>query len=248
MATNQRLALTLNWKLTAFSVLLLPVLLSLGIWQMGRAQEKQTLQQSWLAEQAEPAVDYREILATAESVRRVYLEGEFYREKFWLIENKQLAGELGYQVVMPFKTQLGDWILVNRGWIKAGYYREDNPTINTTTGVHRITGTLKYPSDSRFIEHKPTEKALNWPHRLLEIDIALMAKQAGQHFEPQALLIDPDSQDALLVNWQPINMTPEKHRGYAVQWFAMAFALCVLWLATNTNILNLIKQTDKYDE
>jgi len=241
----ERLQLKPNWKLTVFSVLLLPVLLSLGFWQLSRAQEKQTLQQSWLNEQAKPAIHYRDRLQADVGVRRAYAEGTFTSSQYWLIENKQQDGMLGYHVVMPFKTVRGDWLLVNRGWVKAGIYREDNPSMVSLVGNMRITGTLKNPSDSVFIEHENNERVHSWPYRLLEVDIALMSKQFGEPFAPTLLLLDADSPGALLVDWQPINMTPQKHQGYAVQWFTMAFVLLVLWVATNTNILTFAKQIDK---
>jgi cytochrome oxidase assembly protein ShyY1 len=35
-------------------------------------------------------------------------------------------------------------------------------------------------------------------------------------------------------NWSVVSTTPEKHRGYAVQWFAMATALVLLYFYYST--------------
>ncbi len=232
----EKFAFKLQWKITLFTALFLPVLISLGFWQLSRAKEKETLQQSWLDEQAQPAVHYRELLDVEHTYRRVYLQGQYDSEHHWLVENKILAGKLGYNVVSPFKSDLGDWLLVNRGWVAASAYREDDPSVTTPAQKIRLTGTLIKPSDSRFIEHKP-ELMANWPHRLLEIDFPLMTEQLQQNLEHKLILIDADSPGAMSVQWQPVNMSAEKHRGYALQWFAMAFALLVLWFVTNTNML-----------
>lgn len=227
-----------NWKITLFSVLLLPLLISLGFWQLSRAQQKETLQQSWLEEQALPPVHYRELLdrENASGARRVFAEGSFDTQKYWLVENKILAGKLGYHLVAPFYTEYQDWLLVNLGWVPADAYREVNPEVIIPAGKLRISGTLRTPSDSRFIEQKPDNSG-EWPFRLLEIDFPLMNDQYGKPFETRVIFADADSPGAQLVSWQPINMTPERHRGYALQWFAMAFALLVLWFVTNTNVL-----------
>ena len=39
-----------------------------------------------------------------------------------------------------------------------------------------------------------------------------------------------------------VNVTPAKHTGYAVQWFAMAFALGIIFIFFNTNLAELLKR------
>ena len=41
---------------------------------------------------------------------------------------------------------------------------------------------------------------------------------------------------ALTIDWPVINVTPEKHTAYAVQWFAMALVLLLLYLWRSTNV------------
>ena len=47
---------------------------------------------------------------------------------------------------------------------------------------------------------------------------------------PVTLRINEMAPGALPRYWPATNMTPEKHTGYAVQWFTMAFAVTVAWL------------------
>ena len=240
MAGDGKFTFQLNGKLTLFSLLLLPILLSLGFWQLSRAQEKLTLQESWQTQQALPPKAYSPDDRQIDS-RRVYVEGRFNTQHYWLLEHRMLDGRLGYEVVMAFSlTHEGDTLLVNRGWVPAGQYREDNPTLTTPKGTIRIAGTLKIPSDSAFIEQAKSLRQ-SWPQRLLEVDVELMAQQVQHSLAKNILLLDADSPGALLTNWQPINMSAEKHWGYAVQWFAMALALCILWVFSNSNVWTLIK-------
>lgn len=220
-----------NWKISLFCLVLFPLLMALGFWQLSRAQYKQTLQQTWQREQALVPVHYRQIVDTHNNARRVYAEGHFDGEKYWLLENKMMAGRLGYEVVVPFQTHYNDWLLVNTGWVAADAYRQVNPQITVPSGEKRITGTFKKPSDSVFIGEQSSEDS--WPHRLLEIDFVLMSRSYGQSFENSIILLDADSAGAQLVHWQPVSLPSERHRGYAIQWFAMAFALLTLWGVTS---------------
>lgn len=235
---TEKLRFRLNWKVTLLTLVLLPVLVSLGFWQLSRAEEKQTIQQSWEHQQALPP-EPLEHWSAGQANRRVVVSGEFDDRAEWLLENRILDGRLGYEVVMPLRTASG-LLLVNRGWVAAGEYRADNPVIDTPRGELRLTGTLKTPSDSRFIEQSDTG-AVSWPYRLLELDTALMSAQLGEPLDTRVLLLDADSPAALTVNWLPVNMSAAKHQGYAVQWFAMALALSLLWLVSNTNIVALLR-------
>jgi cytochrome oxidase assembly protein ShyY1 len=48
--------------------------------------------------------------------------------------------------------------------------------------------------------------------------------------------IDSGQPGALEVDWQVINVSPAKHHGYAVQWFAMALALAVIFGFRSSNL------------
>ena len=52
----------------------------------------------------------------------------------------------------------------------------------------------------------------------------------GRPLFPYSVRLDAGQPGALRVDWEPINTQPEKHTGYAVQWFAMAIALVLFWV------------------
>jgi surfeit locus 1 family protein len=45
--------------------------------------------------------------------------------------------------------------------------------------------------------------------------------------------LDADEPDGFLRDWRPQLLSPEKHLGYAMQWFAMALALVVIYVVVN---------------
>ena len=236
MSGRYRLSFQFNWKITAFTLLMLPILIGLGVWQLQRAQQKQTIQEHWLQQQALPPVAMSQLdQRSSMQFRRVIAEGDFIDDRYWLLENKFYNQQWGYQVVMAFRTRDDRYIVVNRGWVAGSAYRDQLPEFSIPPHSTRIVGTVANPSKMVLVDESQSA-LVSWPHLLLEIDIDVMARQLGQPLQPFVLRLDADSPGALAVAWQPINMTPARHRGYAIQWFALAVALLVLFVFGNSNI------------
>ena len=50
--------------------------------------------------------------------------------------------------------------------------------------------------------------------------------------ESRILLLDASSPDGYQRNWRPsVGFPPERHLGYAIQWFALAVTLIVIFVA-----------------
>lgn len=237
---SQQFKFTINWKLTIACVLMFPILLSLGFWQLDRANKKQTILDEWHAQQAIAPVEIEKLNVQQQGPQSVSVKGRFDGERYWLLENKFYNGVLGYQVVMAFRTAGGELLAVNRGWVKADAYRDTLPEFTTPENETQIQGYLSQPSDFKLLSDTDVDSD-TWPIRLLELNFDLLGTQYGETFFPAVLRINEVSPAALLVNWQPVNMLPQKHKAYAVQWFFMAIVLAVLWLVANTNIVNYFK-------
>ena len=73
---------------------------------------------------------------------------------------------------------------------------------------------------------------------MLGTDVAELALLSGLDANAQvfdySIRLAEATPGVLLRNWPVISTTPEKHRGYAVQWFAMAAALVLLYLYYST--------------
>ena len=91
-----------------------------------------------------------------------------------------------------------------------------------------------------------------WPKVIQAVEMdKLRSAVAGQHSTtvfPYPVRIAAGEQGALTVNWQVVNMSPQKHQGYAVQWFAMAAVLVVFYLLRSSNLWQVtsgVWRTDK---
>jgi surfeit locus 1 family protein len=54
----------------------------------------------------------------------------------------------------------------------------------------------------------------------------------GEAVESRILLLDPGRPDGFEREWRPsLGFGPERHLGYAIQWFALALTLVVIFIA-----------------
>lgn len=104
---------------TLVVALLLPLLVSLGFWQLSRGAEKSALLQTYAERRvAEPMASTELQYTTDPAFRRVRLHGQFDAEHSLLLDNSQRNGRVGVELLQPFHDQAsGLWLLVNRGWL-----------------------------------------------------------------------------------------------------------------------------------
>src|SRR5882757_6913886 len=115
------------------------MLISLGRWQLRRADEKRVLFDSFAAgTDATRLID----LGTPKLPRYQHVEaaGHYDEARQILIDNMVNAERAGYFVITPFALQGGGWVLVNRGWIPLGSSRADRPAIPVAANARRIRG------------------------------------------------------------------------------------------------------------
>lgn len=236
------LMFSINWRITLFSLTFLPILIGLGVWQLSRAEEKREWLLVWEQQQIKPPVTVERLTDIELAPHaRIELEAQLNAETFWLLEGRIYRGEPGYEVLMPASLASGETIIVNRGWVSANQDRRLLPEISTSSIRQRFWGELREPTQTALVDEKdnPLQR---WPHRILEADIAVMSEQLGLELAPLVFTLAVDHPQAFVIQPSRLNMSPEKHHGYALQWFGMAIVLAVLWFCTNTNLLSLIKQ------
>ncbi|WGL15308.1 hypothetical protein PVT68_11060 [Microbulbifer bruguierae] len=230
-----------NWPLTILCLCLLPALIVLGNWQLYRAGQKQQILDDIDARlAAQPKkIDQIQELKTYIPVR---LTG-FYTDEFFYLDNRTRNGRVGYEILQVFETgnsSQGEarW-LINRGWLPAGSDRTKVPAVAYPLAAKVITGFL-YPSITN--DQAQTRQVRLAPHSRIQqlgpsFNESLNLNHASWHIRLSA-----DSDTAFLTNWQLVNIRPQKHIAYAVQWFSMAVALLVLWLLAATNLKQIVRE------
>lgn len=224
-----------QWPITVFVLALLPCLLGLGFWQLQRAEEKRAVQQQFDALREMPPIDATQLTDSTPAYTPVQITGAFDNAHTFLLDNRVLHGRVGYEVVTPFLPANQPRVLfINRGWIADESSRQSRPVVPQLPETMQLHGYIYRDSVNKLIGADAAEK--NWPHLIQQIDIAAMQNAIGQSAYPYVLRLDRDSPAALVAEWPVVVSTPERHTAYAVQWFAMAAVLVLLWLWHGSNL------------
>ena len=214
---------------TIVFLLILPVLLRLGFWQLDRAEEKRQLLAVYQQQADLPAIPLSKLSKDKkESYRKIVVEGIYDSEKYWLLDNRSREGYAGYEVLMPLRSEDGI-VLVNRGWVEALSRRDLLPDIATPSKKVTIEGYLHPLPANAVIDHSESDLPVEWPKRVLQLDENNAQTSLQADIYPLLVRINDNMPGALITRWSVINSQPEKHHGYAVQWFAMAVALLGLY-------------------
>lgn len=213
-----------GWKMTTFVIVMLPLVLALGFWQLDRAREMRGYQDQYFARMAmtpEPPGNHRDMLP----FERLRLEGWYDAHMHFLVDNQVRQGRQGYWVVSRFTTVDGAAWLVNRGWIAAPGTRDSLPEIPTPPDRVVVVGVF-WPETGLVPLLAAEAVSGDWPRRVQRLDVARMAGPAGVEVHSEIRL---EAGHPGVFAAAPLDavFSPDRHRGYAVQWFGLAIALGV---------------------
>ena len=249
-----------NKKILGFALIFFPLMLSLGFWQLDRAEQKQAILTAQKLRMGVEAVDFASLVADADNqFTNVVVTDVANDERVFLVDNKVRHGRPGYEVLMPLKNSVGgseQWLLVNRGWLAGGADRSVLPPVPVLE-AGPISGYL-YRSQGKGIVLKDQAWAKNeWPLVIQAIDIEKISAHLAVDIYPYLLRVVESSaidyersseESAVLeTGWQVVNALPEKSIAYAFQWFAMALALLILTVFANSNLAEILR-TRKGDD
>lgn len=217
-----------QWQLSLVFILLLPLLLRLGFWQLERADEKTQLLAEYQQQRNLPAQLFSDDGGKIAEYQSVIVKGTYNSKYYWLLDNKPRSGKVGYEVVMPFWTGK-QWVLVNRGWVVAPVLRSELPVIHTPKEMVEIQGYFYQEAKNAIIKNTGSDHSAAWPKRVLQLDAKQIEYDLQSAVYPKVLRIHDGEDSAFITEWPLISTLPEKHSAYAVQWFAMALTLSILY-------------------
>jgi surfeit locus 1 family protein len=141
------------------------------------------------------------------------------------------TGHPGYRVLTPLQTPAG-WLLVDRGWLPLGATRAELPNVSVGGDERNITGTMDaLPRPGLQLASPAIDPKAPWP-RVLNFPMQPdLERQLEQKLIPGVLLLDPSHRDGYERIWEAhLGFKPERHIGYAVQWFALAAAALIIFI------------------
>lgn len=225
---------------TVATLILLPVLIVLGIWKLHRADYKRMLLAEYHAVTNLPPVSLNAAaangsLASLPRYRHVQAQGQYDDSRQILLDDMQQGDQVGYEVLTPLVLQPdGQVLLVDRGFIarKPGVKTSPDVSVGTDArNVQGILGILPVPG----IRVGKTLVPAGWPKILLYPRHQDLAALYGSQLLKPVLLLDANQPDGFVRVWKPnIGFPPVRHDAYALQWFALALALVIIWIVVNS--------------
>lgn len=215
---------------TLAAAAMLALLLSLGRWQVMRAEEKGSRQALFDMRAKAPAFRLPGS-AEPESLvyRHVVAEGRYLPDAQVFVDNRIHEGRAGFHVVTPLRIDgSGATVLVNRGWIARSADYPRPPQAPAPDGPVRVTGMATLPP-ARVLELSPqTVEGNVWQN----LSLSRYRERMRLDVLPFVVLAAPPSPGLAAVEEKP-DAGVAKHQEYALTWFSLAATVLVLWIVLN---------------
>jgi len=206
----------------------LALLISLGFWQLDRANEKRVIE-----DQIANANSFDvELVTSVEFLKdreyyHVRLQGSYVGDKQFVYDNQIVDQVSGYYVLTPLVLK-GDSkaVLINRGFIPWNGRRDKLADIDISEKLTEVKVQISKPV--KRMELEASEIAGEFPVLIQALDLDDMSTIAALDFINVVGLLSPESENGFVRQWEPYTGSIERHIGYAIQWFLMALVLAFI--------------------
>jgi len=219
-----------RFALWLFALALIAGFASLGRWQLNRAAEKQALldQQSQLQTNATPQSLSEQSQQPGTALAWVEGRGRFAETPDLLLDNQRRGDAVGVRVYRVFEPNGGRPLLVDLGWLPLPPDRS-LPALTPIAGTQVVRGLLASPPATGIAIGPAYTQPSPKQWLLTRIDLPALSQALHEDLGARVLRLDPKLQIGYLRDLELLANTlpPERHRGYAVQWFGLAFATLI---------------------
>lgn len=234
----------LGW---ALALLVMSLFAGLGCWQLDRAHQKEAMlavADRVLADRVPVAIAGAADPARVAIYEWTRAEGRFLPLPAVLLDNQNHQGRPGIRVYRAFQpTGDASPLLVELGWLPLPGDRR-LPHVESFEALSQVQGLLAPPPSAGIARAMATPQpggdllATSLDHRLITDALGLRA------LAPRVLRLDPAIKAGYArdLDILPNTLPPERHVGYAVQWFGLAIAVLVTAL-----VLTLRKRRRRED-
>jgi len=217
---------TRRWLPYALGALLVAQFVGLGLWQVGRAQEKRATQAAFERQSGFTRFVHG---MDVEPLQQLSAEGVFDARRQFLLDNIIVDGRNGYYVLTPLVYSPGEpALIVNRGWVERSGDDVDPAALALPGGRVTVRGRAGALPRAGYRMGAAIVSSSGWPRHAVYPTLDELAAALGEALQPFVLLLAPDEDHGLLRRWAPSEIGPGRHYAYAFQWFAMAVVLAGL--------------------
>ena len=212
----------------ALIIATLAILISLGFWQLDRADEKRAIEDQIASANSDDV----EIVASTEFLKEkeyyhVRLQGSYIDDKQFIYDNQIVDQISGYYVLTPLVLK-GDSkaVLINRGFIPWNGRRDKLADIDIADKLTEVKVQISKPV--KRMELEASELTGDFPVLIQALDLDEMSTISSLDFASVIGLLSPESDNGFVRQWEPYTGSIERHIGYAIQWFLMALVLAFI--------------------
>ncbi len=225
-------AMPLRLGSALLTVLVCPLLILLGLWQLDRAEYKQERLNRIAELKTGKRINISDLPALADERQDlpISMTGKVVQGQHWYIENMIVDGVLGVDLIVLFELADTDkFVFINLGWQPVNLQRQPIVEHAFTSKQISIEGMVRNYDENRFMSDELINES--WGSSLQQLNPKKLAKSLNVESFDFIILINSEQELAYKTHWQAVVMSPEKHRAYAVQWFLLAgcFFILMLW-------------------
>ena len=213
-------------KILIFAIIFVPITISLGIWQIERANEKKLIIANYdkLLVSAPIALQKNQMLNNWQPIETTGT----YEDTIVYEDNAINNGKAGFKVYHLFRNDDGTFIFIHRGFIERNLIKNNLPEVEIPTEKKSIYGTTLFKQNNTFVKNieESDSRIIQEFNASLLIDKYPMLKDKYLH--PFLFNLDIRDVNKYQPIEKPVNMTASKHIGYAIQWFGLCSALIIL--------------------
>lgn len=222
----------------------------LGVWQLGRAQERLAIGQEIHEGRSQPRLNLNTSPSETHNWQPSSASGYWRPDLTVLLENRNHQGRPGYWVGTPLvlEPDSSEAVLVLRGWLErtpSSTPQLPPPSVDdpvTVQGELRSHVPRMYeltnlwgPEAETLASSLPTPDGQ--PPIVQNLALTDLQQATGLTLRPYVLLLHeslPSENPNLIQDWPHPNLDAHQNRGYAIQWFGFATiagvaAIVLLW-------------------
>ncbi len=219
------------WRITIAAAVVVAAGLALGAWQLSRAAQKNAMHTALSQRKGMQALAGRDLPAADPAAvlwRPVRLQGRWVAGQTVFLENRQMQGKPGFDVLTPLRidgTQAA--VVVQRGWVQRNFIdRTKLPSIETPADAVVVSGLIAPPPPKLYAfdgpESGPIRQNLDLGEFRARTGLPLLTGLSVQQTGPAS--------EGLLRDWAQPGSGVEKNYGYAFQWFALSALTSILYV------------------
>ncbi|GAA6211046.1 SURF1 family protein [Hyphomicrobiales bacterium 4NK60-0047b] len=218
-----------------FTVVGLVILISLGNWQMERKVWKANLIDLVNKRIASSTSSFEEVVALSKNLddirfRPVTVKGVFdhTQERHYFLPFK---GKVGWHVITPLKTEAGDVVLIDRGFVPEALKDASLRSKGLVEGPQVIEGLVRLSEEGNYFSPLNDVRGNKWYVRDVQ---ELYASLKGDVKRSFPFMIDQKRIETS-GEWPRPGVTKvkfsDKHLGYALTWYGLALTLIGVFIA-----------------